>query len=97
MSGIDIVGPAVYLIGMNLIAFALFGYDKSCAQRGAWRVSEKALMLFALAGGSAGALAGMRVFHHKTRKPLFAIGVPAALIAHIGLLAWICVTVALGR
>jgi len=34
-------------------------------------------------GGSVGALAGMKVFHHKTRKPKFKTGVPAILIIQL--------------
>jgi uncharacterized membrane protein YsdA (DUF1294 family) len=30
-----------------------------------------------------GALAGMKVFHHKTRKPKFKTGVPAILIIQL--------------
>ena len=34
----------------------------------------------ALIGGSAGAILGMQFFHHKTRKPKFAVGVPVILV-----------------
>ena len=87
----DLAAPIVYLICINVIAFVLFGVDKGRARRGEWRVSEKALMLFALAGGSIGALVGMRVFHHKTKKPLFAIGIPAVFIVQVALAAWLTV------
>ncbi len=36
-----------------------------------YRISETTLLGLALIGGSAGALAGMHLFHHKTRKLLF--------------------------
>ncbi len=39
-------------------------------------------MLAAL-GGSAGALAGMYLFRHKTRKPGFVIGVPVILAVQL--------------
>lgn len=35
------------------------------------------------AGGSVGALLGMHLFHHKTRKKKFTIGVPLMLAAQI--------------
>ena len=79
MAGFSITALVVYLVSVNVLAFAAFGVDKARAQRGAWRISEKALMLLAIVGGSLGALAGMYVFHHKTRKPLFSVGVPALL------------------
>ena len=77
-----------------MLAFAAFGIDKSRAQQGAWRISENALMLFAVAGGSIGALAGMHLFHHKTRKPFFSIGVPIVLIAQVAVAAWLLVALA---
>ena len=51
----------VYLLLINIAAFALFGADKRKARRGDWRISEKALFLSAVLGGSLGALIGMRL------------------------------------
>lgn len=48
-----------------------------------WRVPEKTLFLLALAGGSAGALAGMYVFRHKTKHLKFVIGLPLILILQV--------------
>ena len=76
-----------YLIGINVVTFLLYGNDKSRARRHAWRVSEKTLLGAAVIGGSVGALLGMSIFHHKTRKPAFYIGVPLILIIQIGLAA----------
>lgn len=64
------------LILLNLTSFALFGLDKWKAIHGRWRVSERTLLLSALATGFAGALAGMYFFHHKTRHKKFVYGVP---------------------
>ena len=69
-----------YLTIINIVAFFLMGIDKKKAQTGAWRIPEKTLFLSAILGGSIGALAGMRVFHHKTRKTKFRLGVPVALL-----------------
>ena len=51
----------LYLFAVNITAFALFGADKRKARRNAWRISEKALFLSAVLGGSLGALIGMRL------------------------------------
>lgn len=77
-----------WLVVVNLLAFSLFGQDKRRAQRGAWRISETALLLTAVLGGSLGALAGMRVFHHKTRHLKFTITVPVLLVLQTGLAVW---------
>jgi len=56
---------------INLITFLLFGLDKRRAGAGAGRVSEGALLAWALFGGSIGAYAGRALFRHKTRKQPF--------------------------
>ncbi len=81
MSGYRII--LIYLEAVNVIAFALMGIDKRRARLGRWRISEAALILSAVAGGSIGALAGMMLFRHKTRKPKFTVGVPAILVIQI--------------
>ena len=71
-----------YLIIINIAAWIMYGLDKWKAKSGAWRIPERTLLLTALAGGSVGALAGMLLFHHKTRKPKVMIGVPVMFAAH---------------
>ena len=81
------VGLTIYLLLVNAAAFLAFGEDKRRAKRREWRIPEATLMGLAAAGGSLGALAGMRFFHHKTRHRKFTAGVPALLMAQIALLA----------
>ena len=76
-----------YLLLMNLIAFVLMGLDKRRARRDKWRISEKTLFLPAVLGGSLGAIAGMRLFHHKTKHWYFRYGLPALLLLQILLVA----------
>ena len=59
------------------------GIDKRRAKRDAWRIRERTLFLLALFGGSLGAIAGMWIFHHKTRHWYFVIGMPAILILQL--------------
>ena len=73
----------IYLAAINVITFIMFGADKARAAKGRWRISEAALILAALLGGSTGALAGMRIFHHKTRHRKFTIGIPVILALQI--------------
>ena len=74
-----------WLVLINIAAFCFFGIDKRKARRGHWRMSENTLLLSAVLGGSLGALAGMRVFHHKTRHRKFTITVPILLVLQIAL------------
>ena len=73
-----------YLICINIITIAVYGIDKRSAVLGKWRIRVSTLL--AAAGGSVGALLGMHLFHHKTRKKKFTIGVPLMLAAQILLL-----------
>lgn len=74
-----------YFIGINLIGFALMGIDKYKARKRAFRIPEATLFIVALIGGSAGSLAGMYLFRHKTRHPRFVFGMPFILLLQIAL------------
>ena len=68
-----------YLLAVNILAFIEIATDL-----GYVKIPEKTLILSAVIGGSAGAILGMRFFHHKTRKAKFAVGVPVILLVQIG-------------
>ena len=76
---------AIYLIVINIIAFALMGIDKKRARNKEWRISEAALFTTALLFGSLGSNIGMRYFRHKTKHWYFKFGFPAILIAETAL------------
>ena len=76
------------LAAVNLLAFVLFGIDKAKARAGRWRIPERVLLGTAILFGAPGAWIGMKVFHHKTRKPLFAWSVPLLTLLQAGLLAY---------
>ena len=73
----------IYLAVTNLISFTLMGVDKSRSKKRAWRIPESTLFVLALIGGSIGSIAGMHLFHHKTRHWHFLYGMPAILILQI--------------
>lgn len=73
----------------NVIAFLMYGVDKWNAKKGLRRIPEKTLLAIAVVGGSIGAYLGMQVFHHKTRKPKFYIGIPLIFAMQIGILIYI--------
>lgn len=73
----------IYLVVINIIAVIVTVHDKSAAQRGAWRVKERTLMLISALGGAPAMYLTMLTIHHKTRKPLFMIGIPVIFILEL--------------
>lgn len=62
--------PAVYVL-LSLSTFLLYGWDKRAAIRGNWRIRERTLHLWALAGGWPGAWLAQRWLRHKSQKKSF--------------------------
>jgi uncharacterized membrane protein YsdA (DUF1294 family) len=61
------------------------GIDKKLAKSASTRIPEKILFFIALIGGSAGMLAGMYFFRHKTKKSKFHLFLALILIAQIAM------------
>lgn len=66
----------------NIIAFIIYGVDKWKAVHHKWRIPESTLLLIAVFGVF-GAFIGMHVFHHKTKKLKFYIGVPVIFVLEL--------------
>jgi len=77
-----------YLLVVNAITLYLMGHDKSRAKKKGRRVPERTLFLWALIGGSPGAIAGMRLWRHKTKHRSFVIGMPAILVVQLAAAFW---------
>ena len=72
-----------YLLVINILTFVVFGIDKWKAKQGSWRISEATLLMFAVIGGTIGALLSMQVWRHKTMHLKFKYGLPLILLAQI--------------
>ena len=79
----------VYVI-LNVIAFAMYVWDKHRAKNDQWRTKESTLLIAALIGPW-GAVAGMKYARHKTRKLKFKL-VYVFLVLHIVVLAYLFYT-----
>lgn len=79
----------IYLLIINITGFAAMGIDKRRAVTRRWRIKEKTLFFLALIGGSAGSIAGMYFFHHKTKHFQFIYGMPILLIFQILLIVYL--------
>lgn len=73
----------IYLVIINIIGFLAMGLDKLKAKSGMWRIPENTLFTLCLIGGGIGTISGMFVFHHKTKKPQFIIGMPCILALEV--------------
>lgn len=60
-----------WLLAVNAVTLATYGYDKLIAGGVRTRVPERVLLGLAAAGGTPGALLAMRLFRHKTLKQPF--------------------------
>ena len=81
----------IYLVIINIVAYAMMGIDKRKAQKKEWRISEAALFASALLGGSIGSIAGMQRFRHKTKHWYFKYDMPAILLVQVALAVYFLV------
>ena len=77
----------IYLLVISLISVFVTVLDKYLAKHNMWRISEKALLVFAVLGGGVAMYTTMRIIHHKTRKNKFMFGIPAIILLEIGIAA----------
>ena len=78
-----------YLLAINILSFFLYGIDKYKAKKRRWRISEATLLMMAVIGGSIGAWAGMRLWHHKTMHKKFKYGIPLIIILQVALAVYL--------
>ena len=78
-----------YLLDINIATFLLYGIDKYKAKKNQWRISEATLLTMAAIGGSIGAWAGMRLWHHKTMHKKFKYGIPLIIIMQVALAVYL--------
>ena len=75
--------------GASAITFLAYAFDKSKAQRGAWRTPESTLHMFALIGGWPGAAVAQQVLRHKSQKREFRVGFWSTVLANSAALVWL--------
>ena len=64
---------------LNFITFIVYGVDKLRAKRHKYRISENILLIFGMLA-PIGAIFGMIIFRHKTKKFKFTMLIPLFLI-----------------
>lgn len=79
----------VFFYVANIIAFLAFMLDKLFAKWERRRIPEYVLLLLGLCGGATGGYIAMRLFRHKTSKPLFFILMPLMMVGQLYLfISW---------
>ena len=86
-----LIGTAAFFAIMSLIALFMYMADKSKAKKKEWRTKESALLGVGFFGGAVGALAGMKLFRHKTKHWYFWVVNIAGLIWQLALIGWLAV------
>ena len=73
----------------SFITFLAYAFDKSKAQRGAWRTPESTLHMFSLIGGWPGAALAQQLLRHKSQKKEFRSAFWFTVIVNSGALFWL--------
>lgn len=71
----------IFLIAINIFAYAIMWIDKIKSIYKKWRVSEKFLWILAIFGGVFGIFLGMQApLYHKAGKNIFKIFIPIVML-----------------
>ena len=73
----------IYLGVINIVTFFFFAIDKYRAVKNKSRIRIVTLLGMAFAGGSVGALLGIYLLRHKTKKNYFTVGVPLMMVMQV--------------
>lgn len=73
----------IYCFTISVFTFLAYGSDKFFAIMHWRRIPEDFLIVLGFFGGTPGAFAGMKIFHHKTAKPYFDRALTAAVVIQI--------------
>lgn len=74
---------AAWLLLANALTLMIYGVDKLAACKGWRRVPEFTLLVFGIVGGWPGAVAGQKLFRHKTQKQPFKTWFIASVLVNI--------------
>lgn len=73
----------IYLGVINIVTFFFFAIDKYRAVKNKSRIRIVTLLGMAFAGGSVGALLGIYLLRHKTKKNYFTVGIPLMMVMQV--------------
>lgn len=76
-------------VGLSLVTYFVYAYDKVAAKDGAWRTSEGTLHWLSVLGGWPGALVAQQSLRHKSRKKSFRFAFWITLVLNLVGLFWL--------
>ena len=79
----------IYLAAINLVTFTAFAVDKFKAVKNKSRIKIVTLLGLSFIGGSVGGFISMHLFHHKTKKNYFTVGLPLIMLTQIAVIFYI--------
>ncbi|MEZ8649103.1 DUF1294 domain-containing protein [Vibrio splendidus] len=78
----------VWYLVIGVVTFFVYAKDKRAAINGNWRVPEKTLHIFSVAGGWLGALIAQDKLRHKTQKQPFRAIYWVTVAMNVAALVW---------
>ncbi|MFA0546055.1 DUF1294 domain-containing protein [Vibrio splendidus] len=78
----------VWYLVIGVVTFFVYAKDKRAAINGNWRVPEKTLHTFSVAGGWLGALIAQDKLRHKTQKQPFRSIYWLTVVINVAAFAW---------
>ncbi|PMN01007.1 hypothetical protein BCT41_10680 [Vibrio splendidus] len=78
----------VWYLVIGVVTFFVYAKDKRAAINGNWRVPEKTLHSFSVAGGWLGALIAQEKLRHKTQKQPFRSIYWLTVVINVAAFAW---------
>lgn len=78
----------LFIAVINAVSFLAFWLDKRYAVRQKWRIKESTLFAISILFGALGAVLGMLLFRHKTKKPGFVVLLPILALLQIVIVIW---------
>ena len=76
-------------LGLSMITFTAYAFDKAKAKRNAWRTPESTLHFLALMGGWPGAAIAQQTLRHKSKKQRFRMVFWLTVVINCAALAWL--------
>ena len=78
----------VWYLVIGIVTFVVYAKDKRAAINGNWRVPEKTLHIFSVAGGWLGALIAQDKLRHKTQKQPFRVIYWLTVVINVAAFLW---------